>query len=87
MGKYRPPLNARSLGHGLERLPVAVEELPNADDIAVVAGGMRRYALSRYCQLTVGIDDETRRRCKDGYRQQGLVIRSRAVRPQVHAIL
>jgi ribosomal protein S18 acetylase RimI-like enzyme len=47
IGKYRPPLNARSLGHGLERLPVAVEELPNADDIAVVAGGMRRYALSQ----------------------------------------
>jgi GNAT superfamily N-acetyltransferase len=31
----------------LEHLPVIAEEWPNADDIAVVAGGMRRYALSQ----------------------------------------
>jgi hypothetical protein len=42
--------------------------------------------LSGYCQLDVEIDDESRRHCKDGCRHR-LVIRSRAARPQVHAIV
>ena len=31
----------------MDHLPLAVEESPSADDIAVIAGGMRRYALAQ----------------------------------------